>query len=676
MGMAARTRTIVVAGDVTVDWVFVNPLGAALDAVDFAWAFGEHAGVRLVGAAGAATRLAALLERAAPAGTRIVGPQPPDGVLASPNDHRVTQTFSVTTPLPGTVKGGGMTWRVDRYLGLYLANDVKTFLPEVPARPDLLVIADNALNFRGAEAAWRPLLESKPGEILLSTLHPLTENPLLDVCLRDYAERLTVVTTVNDLRQSGANVARALSWEQVAEQTAAAVKELPLAAASRVVVTIGLEGALVLQRRRPPLLVFDPAGQEGEWLTARPGVMGGYHLGLLAALAFAGRATADAVSRGIAAGRALHTEGFQLGGPDLEVGFPFEAVAAALKATDHPFATTTYPAPGHRSILTQAVDPAALSAAAVEVVVSGPEHLPAAIPLETIGAWSSIDRAEIETMRGVVQIMGEYVRHYRRGEPLERPLSLAVFGPPGAGKSFAVKQIAKRLLPGGSRTLEFNLSQFESADELPAAFHQVRDAVLEQYLPLVFWDEFDTALRGGRLGWLRHFLAPMQDGCFREAGTFHPLGPAVFVFAGGTAATLDEFVQAGDEAEGKAAKRPDFVSRLRGYVNVLGPNPVDQDDAAHVLRRALLLRSLLLRKTPQLAERVDGGVRLRVDPSVVRAFVNVSRFLHGARSLEALIDMSSLGGALRFERSALPTRRQLALHLDPDEFLALLTARS
>src|SRR5665647_388575 len=118
-----------------------------------------------------------------------------------------------------------------------------------------------------------------------------------------------------------------------------------------------------------------------------------------------------------------------------------------------------------------------------------------------------------------------------------------------------------------SRTLEYNLSQFESATDLPPAFHEVRDAVLEQQLPLVFWDEFDTPLEGRPLGWLRHFLAPMQDGQFREGPAFHPLGPAVFVFAGGTAATLDEFSGGAAVPDPREAKLPDFVSRLRGYVN-------------------------------------------------------------------------------------------------------------
>ena len=48
------------------------------------------------------------------------------------------------------------------------------------------------------------------------------------------------------------------------------------------------------------------------------------------------------------------------------------------------------------------------------------------------------------------------------------------------------------------------------------------------------------------------------------------------------------------------------------------------------------------------------------------------RFYHGARSLEAIVDMSSLAGKPRYERSSLPPRRQLALHVDARRFLELV----
>ena len=228
------------------------------------------------------------------------------------------------------------------------------------------------------------------------------------------------------------------------------------------------------------------------------------------------------------------------------------------------------------------------------------------------------------------------------------------------------------LLPGRLETVSFNLSQFRSEQELPQALHHVRDLVLRQALPLVFWDEFDTPLAGHPLGWLRFFLAPMQDGEFREEGAFHPIGPAVFVFAGGTSSTFQEFSEMRDEQAEKAAKKPDFISRLKGYVNVFGPNPVGPDDVAYMLRRALLLRSMLSGKAPQLFREE----RLQIDDGLLRAFIAIDRYRNGARSLEALIDTSVLGGKLRYERSSLPPEAQLELQVDARAFHALMATTS
>jgi hypothetical protein len=56
-------------------------------------------------------------------------------------------------------------------------------------------------------------------------------------------------------------------------------------------------------------------------------------------------------------------------------------------------------------------------------------------------ALRAFDRREIESYRALYSLMFDYVR-----QPVAaRPLSVAVFGPPGAGKSFGVKMVAKAL---------------------------------------------------------------------------------------------------------------------------------------------------------------------------------------------------------------------------------------
>src|SRR5207247_10888514 len=131
----------------------------------------------------------------------------------------------------------------------------------------------------------------------------------------------------------------------------------------------------------------------------------------------------------------------------------------------------------------------------------------------------------------------------------------------------------------------------------------------------------------------------------------HPSGRAILGFAGGTSHSVEQFSSAAMKAV--AAKGPDFLSRLKGYVDIIGPNPRGDDrlaDPYHLIRRAILLRSILDRNRKSLFE----GKLLRIDPGVLRAFLQTGKYRHGARSLESIVAMSTLYGKTGFERSSLP----------------------
>jgi len=73
-----------------------------------------------------------------------------------------------------------------------------------------------------------------------------------------------------------------------------------------------------------------------------------------------------------------------------------------------------------------------------------------------------VDREEIERINEIRRL----ITSYRASEADRRPLSLAVFGPPGSGKSFAIKQVAQELFGRAQATFEFNLSQFAARENL------------------------------------------------------------------------------------------------------------------------------------------------------------------------------------------------------------------
>ena len=312
-------------------------------------------------------------------------------------------------------------------------------------------------------------------------------------------------------------------------------------------------------------------------------------------------------------------------------------------------------------------------AVAQEIVLEGPDRLFRNVPVCRYRDLSTVDLDEIENYHAIKTLMGEYI--YAYDHPLQpgkapKPISVAVFGPPGSGKSFGVKQIAKSL--DRFRISSLNLSQYRSSAEMFAAL----DAALVyegNSIPLIFFDEFDSELDGISRGWLKYFLAPMQDGEYTLDGRTLSIPGAVFVFAGGTAPSFPEFLPDDEESTVtfQRVKGPDFVSRLKGILNIKGPNPVSVTDRRHIIRRALLLRNLFERQAQNFYNTETG--RVNISRRLLRALLRVSEFRHGSRSMEFIVGMSRKAGISRYTPSCLPLAEQLDIHLDVTDFMSKLS---
>jgi hypothetical protein len=667
---------LLVCGDVTVDWNV-----ARLDANEHHRSWSTASRVAATRQPGGAALLAQVL--AAWDDVAVSRPDP---------DAAVAHSYALWSLQP---KGA---WRVDEHLGIETLGTEDRVAGSSPGPDDgpydVVVVDDAGLGFRDDASRWPAALRD-PRDVrwvVVKTSAPVAQGALWEHLLGTEGPRLVVVMTVEDLRRSDVQVSRELSWERSAQDLVWELTYNPLveglARRATVVVSFGAAGALLVGPRAsgdgaaPADLVLDPKVVEGMWEDDHPGGMIGSTVALTAGLVrevVARPEDADlrtGAASGLHALRALHAGGYAAEGGE-RLRFPVERVVAALAepvpelavaAVPDPVAERASGAPDRFWTILRDQHTGSLSGVARRVVLEGIDNALGSVPVGRFGALVTVDRREIEAFREIRALVGEYV-----GRPGAQPVSIAVFGAPGSGKSFGVKQVATAVVPPGQLTvLTFNVAEFDSPHDLADALHQVRDAGLRGKLPLVFWDEFDTTFEGQPRGWLRHFLAPMQDGEFREGQIVHPIGRSVFVFAGGTASTLEEFQSGGDHEAFRAAKGPDFVSRLRGFVNVLGPDPTAADDPFFPVRRAILLRSMLQRHAPALFRHQGGNDVLDIDPGVLRAFLEVPSYKHGARSMESIVTTSRLKGLDAFERSSLPAAEQLDLHVAGTEFLALV----
>jgi len=625
-----------------------------------------------------------------------------------------------------------MAWRVEEFLGFRKQPDSGGIKPEADMFQKSndkgeasLVVIDffGKQDFAGDQNLWpESLKQATPGWLLLRWSRPsFSQDQKFWTTLKEkFPDRITAVVTLNDLRLGDMQISRGLSWERTAQDVVREiVKRNRFEGCAHVIVSLETEGAVVLSRREgggwESRLYYDPKNIESAWAEDYAGRMFGHAHCLMAGLALQmmhdpefSKDLSSGVRSGLSAARKLHKDGFTAiwkeKRRDLErLEFPINDIASHLivqqvalqgpskknvvadlaeklpaQRVESPFLDEEIPDNSVKEVRkywtisgTRIRTANQRERITREIIAEGYETLESKMPIAKFQDLFTVDRKEIESLRSI----GALIREYSESKAVNRPLSLAIFGSPGSGKSFAITSVARALTLGGSiTTKEFNLSQFGGPEDLFGALHQVRDAALSGTIPLVFWDEFDTNFGRQPLGWLRYFLAPMQDAKFQEGQVTHFIGRAIFVFAGGTYETMEDFK--GKTIKNKNAKGPDFLSRLKGYVNVPildhpNNNGVCEPDFHIEIRRAILLRSLLRRFAPDLVDKSKGTEHIGIHTGVRHAFLRIPQFNFGARSMESIIQMSLLNGKSHFELSSLPPEEQLSLHVESTKFLEL-----
>ncbi|MGE5418008.1 MAG: AAA family ATPase [Acidobacteriota bacterium] len=706
-------KVIQVCGDPTVDWMSIQKDDFVASGGAYFWLSDQSVPhVSLSSQPGGSALLLELLEKMIPDNlARVEGKHLDPRLLNEPKNAPINTSW---TMWKAYIKDKEVAFRLSELREFesgnwdYTGNKLK-------GKADLLIIEDSGLGFRECEEGWPEVLDNEKNKgklqhIILKLAQFSDQeriNPLIKrITDLGYAKNTTILTSVYDLRAAEVRIGTSLSWEKIMEEIVAAVhsQECPFVDKAgklifnQVIVSIGASGAVIVDDNKN-VLIFDQNGQEDDFARHFPGRMMGSNTCVMSALAMAWSESPsldciDAVRIGVGLARHLHFIGYKVIDDQghRHLHFPIDDIVRKYWEVKDRNALPKDPNKtwnlglyidsndlvldkkkrGRWTILEESINHSSnnekdrtaadvVCDVARKIVLEGPQTALPSAPIESVGNWRSADRNEIEGVRSVNNAFREYLELKNP----DKPLCVAVFGPPGAGKSFAIKEIAKGLGIDKDAQLTFNMSQFESPQELANAFHQIRDLHLKGKMPLVFWDEFDTPCEGRPLGWLRYFLAPMQDGEFTEQGRVHPLGGGIYVFAGATRPSFAAFVAGSSQAD-LEAKKPDYVSRLKAYIDVRGPNgnPNPVEDCMHVIRRAFLFNTYLETNAPQTKK----AGKFQINRGIINAFLQISRYRHGARSMETLVKMSSLSSKKKYELSSLPPDHIVDMHVNAEEF--------
>lgn len=690
--MEIKDFNIVVSGDVCVNLLFWQINNEYIS--NLSWQHYPHICSKL--SEGEALLLAKFVTLST--GANVVSPKInydknhlPDGLLNS--------TIQLGLfPATSDGKNKNRIYRVNEFLGfteIFFSNPKLFPIVDDNKDANLVILDDENNGFNNNEEFWPSALK-EPGShpiVIYKMDNPSSSTKLWKHLEKFHMENTLIVINGDDLRSKEVNISKNLSWERTALDFVWQIKNNPsltfLSKCSRLIVPLGLEGAIYYKNdgETKSKLYFLTYAFEGDLIKQINGKMYGLTSCFVAGLAKSivlgqlknksiDESIDDGIREGIVATQKYFRHGF--GKNIIEDIFPNPLIFSEGEndfiykkyIQDVEIPNSNNPRYQSSWYIIKDKSSTNLTEIAYDIVKNGEESALKYIPIAQFGKLKTVDRDEFEAYKSIKNLMSEYIL----SKNVVHPLCIAVFGTPGSGKSFGVTEVASCVAPNLIKKLDFNLSQFQTLSDLIISFHKVRDISLMGKIPLVFLDEFDSTF-GKKLGWLKYFLAPMQDGIFREDNSTHPIGKAIFVFAGGTSSTFEEFCGENitDETEYKefnrefqSAKGPDFISRLRGYVNVLGLNQTgEQHDQLLIIRRAMLLRSLMERKVPHL---INERGEAQIDRGVLRALLKISIYKHESRSMEAILEMSRLTNSQKWEQSCLPPKDQLRLHVDEDEF--------
>ncbi len=415
----------------------------------------------------------------------VISPKITDANCELPKE--LLQSFSELElfSLTGKENDPNKVYRVKKFLGYSGPISGKTqILPIVndDEKADMVIIHDEDNGFNSDEELWPLALKSqeKAPVVIYKVNKPTSSSKLWKQLEKYYMEDTIVVIDADDFRAQGVNISKSLSWERTAIDFVWQINNNPniafLANCRHLIIHFGLEGAIYYHKNAEvkSQLFFLPYAFEGDFIKESQGIMFGlsscFAAGLARSIATGiknheelSKSIKDGIQSGIVAAQKYFINGF---GENIE-GNDFPSANIFMEeendfiykenVQDVNIRSTT---PDCRSCWYIIKDKTSINLGDISynIVKYGEKSALKYIPIAQFGKLKTVDRTEIEAYRSIKNLFNEYVST----KSVMRPLSIAVFGTPGSGKSFGVTEVASSIAPKLIEKLDFNLSQFQS----------------------------------------------------------------------------------------------------------------------------------------------------------------------------------------------------------------------
>lgn len=241
-----------------------------------------------------------------------------------------------------------------------------------------------------------------------------------------------------------------------------------------------------------------------------------------------------------------------------------------------------------------------------------------------LGDYVTLDWPHYQAIRKLRMDISKYAGDRTR----RRPLNILMHAEPGSGKSHLVKSLAASISNHNAVAIDYNMAGLQSIEDLLQPLDNIRNAKVQDKLPILFLDEFDS--NSSRYPLL---LPLMWDGELNIAHRNLKLGKLVIILAG-SSSDINTAMSAAKGMQITTAmangKLIDLVSRINGGELDIPPLDLVTPERDRRADKVCLTISLLKSRF---------GAELELVPLSLLRFVANTKFRYGVRSLAHFIDL-------------------------------------